>query len=717
MHSNMLYSSVIQRFLLVSLLVSVVPILAIAQDCAPGNSGLAANLPIVPIEGTGGATVFTLENVPAREIPLKLMAGPFVSQTTQSVVPGNVAFARGDGAEGLPGKVSRDANPPLKASVSSETAFGLATAKLFENGVCVGTLKAVRFDAPLGFSVEWEGTTNSPLRIEDGKTVRVTLKNNDDITYSVTPALWIDGRASLAPDITIGPTARADVQFETKPGWFNVASYLRSNPQQARLEVRPTTSSFGNSIGNRAIASRSMPLSTQVSYFRPFTSTLVSTAVVFVVLLLGGIASLATSSVLPNILRRLSYKKRLRTLADITSAVSVKVDSRLRVLLRLERNRLLKLLASSSSFSTDTTDIFQQVETGIAALSKRVTVAQKLDQLRTSFDRESLSCPPSVSDNTDRSLQDAADQVRTKSLTDAMVDSANRSLDLAEKALSSLSDTQALARDITTRHKELLARIATFPANQLTKLQQDLSGIFAVQNQTYDDAHPVLPSNFVEIDDAISRVHTALDYAYVQASTADATIQSRLTSRYSKRIQLLGTRDWRSLVAARDLVQQMRQNIYPEDLIDDLRACQARITVDQQTARPYMPLEFCICFLRQPYNHAKALEQLACTWTFGDNLSETGWEVCHFYPDSAERTITAEIPLSVPSPPGAPLPANVASSTAPPANSLAGGPANPGLPSGPVRCNPSNPAVPASNTLRDKVPGTGVEEGRAVRLW
>src|SRR4029077_841364 len=106
--------------------------------------------------------------------------------------------------------------------------------------------------------------------------------------------------------------------------------------------------------------------------------------------------------------------------------------------------------------------------------------------------RESLSCPPSVSDKTDRYLQDAADQVRTKSLTDAMVENANRSLDAAEKILNSLGDADALGKDITARHKELLARIATFPQNSISKLQQELPGIFGVRNQTFDDTHPIL---------------------------------------------------------------------------------------------------------------------------------------------------------------------------------------------------------------------------------
>jgi len=204
-----------------------------------------------------------------------------------------------------------------------------------------------------------------------------------------------------------------------------------------------------------------------------------------------------------------------------------------------------------------------------------------------------------------------------------------------------------MARDIAQRHVQLLARVATFPKDVLAPFQDALPGLFRVLDAVYNDAHPVLPENFMEVDDSIDRVNVALDSIYVYATTKDVGIQSRLNGRRDQLLQLLGTRDWRTLRAARGLVEQMRQNIYPEDLIEALRAKKASITIDQQVARPYSPLELCVCFDVYQYNHAKALEQLRCVWTFDDGLTEKGWYVCHFYQEPAERTITADIPLSI----------------------------------------------------------------------
>ncbi len=657
----------IYRFLFLFLF-SLVPMIAQGQDCPQASSDLSIHPQIAIVTESAGSTVFLIEKVPAATTPLKLTAGPFVSQTTHGVVSGAVIFSAGDGSGDLPKAVSQTANPPIRATISNENTVGLAVANVFNDRKCVGQLKAVRFQAPFNFTVEGTGSAASPLRIRDEHDVSVTLRNNDDATYPVTLALSFDDVASSPQDITVGPNSNVVVKFKTAPEWFDLRTLLRANPAMGVVDVRPTLSAFGGSTGNMTIPGRSIGINAQLAYFGPDKSQFVSTAVVFVVLLLGGLFSLAANSLLPNTLKKLAYKKKLRSLADTTTAISIKVDSRLRVLLRLERNRLLKLLASSNALATDTSDIFQQVDAGIAALTTRVNVAQRLDELRNRFDRESLSCPTSISDKIDQSLQKAADQVRTHILTDKMVASTNLSLDEAEQTLNTLNDENALLQDIASRHKELLARAAAFQAADLVALSQALPGIFSILSQVYDDTHPILPTNLLQVDDSIARVNTALDYVYVRATTTDPNIQSRLNMKNGTLVQFLGTRDWRSLRAARDLVEQMRQNIYPEDLIEDLRAKQARVTLDQQVARPYSPLEICICFFRHAYNQAKALEQLSCAWTFGDGLGEKGWAVCHFYQESAKKTITAVIPLTVTALPSAPLVAAGATPAPPPAN-------------------------------------------------
>jgi hypothetical protein len=628
-------------------ILSLVPIPTRGQDCRNSGAELSAKASLAILQTASGSSVVHLENSQSGDIPINLTAGAFVNQTTGGIVSGAVTFTAGDGSGAPPKSLLRGASDVL-ATITNESAVGLSVANLFNAGKCVGQLKAVRYDAPFNFTVEGDGSASSTLRVEDGQDVPINLKNNDDLTYPITPSLYLDGQeiAATPASLTVGPNAPVLVRFKTSQKWFDWGTWFRPKAGALRVVVRPTRSAFGDLAGDRALTSRFVAVNAQLARLSATCTELVSSGVVFVVLLLGGLASLATNSLLPNVLKKLSYKKKLQALADATSGVSVKVDSRLRVLLRVERNRLLKLLASSNLFSSDPADVFQQVDTGLIALGKRITIAQRLDELRNQFDLGSSSCPPSVSDKIDECLQQAADQLRTISVTDKIIDNANLALDAAEQTLNTLAKAN-LAKDIAVRHTQLLARVATFPNDALTPFKDALPGIFQVLGATYDDAHPALPTNFMQIDDSIARVNVALDSLYVHATTMDPGIQGRLKARNDRLLQLLGTRDWRTLRAARDLAEQMRQNIYPEDLIEALRAKKASITIDQQVARPYSPLELCICFDVYLYNHAKALEELRCVWNFDDGLSEKGWTVCHFYQEPAEKTITAEIPLSI----------------------------------------------------------------------
>jgi hypothetical protein len=620
---------------------------ATGQECRNSSTEVSVRASLAILQGASGSSLLHLENPQSGEVSINLSAGPFVSQTTHGIVSGSVAFDAADGKGTLPKTVARGASVDILGTITNESAVGLSTANLFNAGKCVGLLKVVRYDAPFNFSIEAEGSTHSPLRVEEGRDVSINLKNNDDLTYPITPSLYLGGEeiAASPATLTVGPNTLVIARFRAPQKWFDWETWFRPKTAALRVVVRPTPSALGDVAGDRALPSHFVPVNAQLASFSISSTELISSGVVFLVLLLGGLASLATYSLLPNVLTKLSYKKNLRALADATSGISIKVDSRLRVLLRVERNRLFKLLASSGVFSTEPADVFQQVDTGLAALSKRVTVAQRLDELHNQFDLQSSSCPPSVSDKVDECLQQAAEQLRSIAVTDNIIENASLALDSAEQTLSTLAKSDILAKDIAVRHTQLLARVATFPIDSLAPYKDALPGVFQILAATYDDAHPVLPANFMEIDDSIARVNVALDSVYVYATSIDPSIQGRLKGKKDLLIQVLGTRDWRTLRAARDLVEQMRQNIYPEDLIEALRAKKARITIDQQVARPYSPLELCICFDVDLYNRAKGLEQLTCVWTFDDGIEERGWTVCHFYQEPAEKTITAEIPL------------------------------------------------------------------------
>jgi len=620
------------------------------EECRNFGRALSAKASVTVLQTASSSGVVHLENSQSGDASLNLTAGPFVSQTMGGIVSGAVAFAAGDGSGAPPKTLPPGASVDVLATITNESTVGLSVANLFNAGKCIGQLKAVRYDAPFNFTVEGDGAANSPLRIEDRRDVVISLKNNDDLTYPITPSLYLDGEevAATPAALTVRPNSPVLVRFKAPTTWFEWGTWFRPKSAAIRIVVRPTRSAFGDGAGDRTLTSRFIAVNAQLAALSTGWMELVSFIVVFIVLLLGGVASLATNSLLPSTLKKLSYKKKLIALADAISGVSGKVDPRLPMLLSVERLRLFTLLASSNPLSTDLAGIFQQVDTGLASLSKRVTTAQRLGELHNQFELQSSSYPPSISDKVFGCLQEAANELSALWVTDKIIDNANLALDSAEQTLKTFAKADVLAKDIALRHMQLLARFKLLPKDAFTPFVDALPGIFDVFTANYDDANPILPGNFIQIDDSIARVNVALDAIYVYATTKDTHIENRLKARNEKLLQLLGTRDWRTLTEARDLVEQMRENTYLEDLIEALRERKARIVINPQVPRPYVPMELSIYFDNCRYNHSNALEQLACNWNCGDGivvwLPKKGWSVWHFYITPGETTITAGFP-------------------------------------------------------------------------
>ena len=75
----------------------------------------------------------------------------------------------------------------------------------------------------------------------------------------------------------------------------------------------------------------------------------------------------------------------------------------------------------------------------------------------------------------------------------------------------------------------------------------------------------------------------------------------------------------------------MREDIYEQDVLDQIEQKKAKIVFDTQRARPYMPVYFSISFDDTRFNGAAALNWLTIRWTFPGKLTEEGWKVCHYF--------------------------------------------------------------------------------------
>ena len=440
--------------------------------------------------------------------------------------------------------------------------------------------------------------------------------------------------------MTIKLPQNGNVQISITPAFsaYALTDFLRPSDETGELLLKLHTPP---GVAADLAPVKVLPLNLSMSGSSVILTTISSYIFVSACLIIGGLLSILASSVLPNTIRKVELRRQVTDLANRTSSISSRVDSYLRVLLRLERKKIDVTLAGVGPFSLTAVDQFAEVSAAVTRLMKRLTVAERLDALRRNFEDASATSPPSITDSIDKTLDTAAGQLHSFVLPDDDVDAANDYLDKAEASLKLLDDMDAQAKLIAANFTQLKARIQAFPPDYYADLVLALPGIFNFLNSPFDDAKNIYPPMYFAIDHAIAATQAALNYAIVRATiptgksgNCDAAGQAelaRLKTHECELLNLLGTLSWKSLRAATTLVQQMREDIYEQDILDQIEQNHARIMFDTQKARPYLPIYFSVRFDDSRFNGAAALDWLTIRWTFPGELNEEGVKVCHYF--------------------------------------------------------------------------------------
>lgn len=111
----------------------------------------------------------------------------------------------------------------------------------------------------------------------------------------------------------------------------------------------------------------------------------------------------------------------------------------------------------------------------------------------------------------------------------------------------------------------------------------------------FSDPKNIIAPMFFAVDHGIAAIHATLDYAIVRASVATGVSKNcpdrgqdamkRLKDHECRLLSLLGTLSWKPLRCAISLVQQMRENVYEEDIYEHIKSRKAKIIFDTQRAR------------------------------------------------------------------------------------------------------------------------------------
>jgi hypothetical protein len=630
--------------------------------------------PVALHAGSGGVT-FTLTNQDPKgtePIVLTLSPGPIVDTATYTVIKGATATLTPIvEAAKLPTSINPGDTIALNANVNGISGASQAEFPILNGNTQLGRLIAFAGDAALNIAIDGDGAApDKPLAYTHGNPVVIALKNGDAQSYHLHWVFQINNQTEASDDLEMPLSGSSRILITPSSRPFSTLDWIHPSNKKGILllsAIAPPNVAAG------LLPTRALPIALVMQPVSPFWSSFWCYFYVVVLLLTGGLFSFLASSMLPNMQKKGDLRAQLQDLADRTSIVSTRIDSYLRVLLRLERSRIKNLIDNAPAWIPASADPLILAAASIDNLSKRLASAERLDELRRKHDQLSATAPPSVTDGIDANLQAAADQLQSINLSDTMMATVDGFFAKVQATFNMLDDTDALAKQIAGNVATVMTRLEKMPPNYYADLKDALPGVFVIADPTrgYSDAKNVVRPMLFAIDHGAAAIQLALDYAMVRASVpvmpptpaqplalpagapavpdADAAPaapavaafqcdhlgeigRQRLLKRQCVLIELLGTLSWRALHDATLLVQEMREDTYEEDVLNEIsKQGQAEIAFETQKVRPIQPVFFTIKFKNSRFNEAAALQRLICHWSFPDGLEEDTWRVCHFF--------------------------------------------------------------------------------------
>jgi hypothetical protein len=597
-------------------------------------------------DGTGSAQ-FTLTNPGTTAVPLELRAGTFSDETSQAAVAGAKVDFSALAAGTLPEKLAPGAEIAIQANVSNANGAGVAAATLFNGAEELGRLPVVDADAPLDVSIGGDGSADQPLVLADGDDAALTLRNLDAEAYPLDWSFQVAGRTLQSGELQLAPHGSSRIEITPTDDLYSWTDSLRPSDRTGTLQL----SLHGPpEVAKELLPERTLHVNLLMRRLSPARTTMCWHLFVTLILLVGGLLSVVANSMLPNILRKISMRRHLNGLADKIGSVSTRVDPFLRGLMAMERKRVEILLKRAQAWSLSSGEKLDEISAVIDQLSKRLKAVERLDDLRRKLEDSSVSAPPSITQEIESELRAAGAQLSSLAIAEEDLNAAGVHMNAAETTLESLEDSDSLAQRIAANFRELRVRQKLLPNSYYSDMKAALPGLFELLNQPFEDPANITRPMMFAIDYGICALQLAFDYASMRVSTPAAvtlvgggagsaqSARDRLIGRHDEMLGLLGTLSATSLRELRILVQEMRENVYERDVLEEIATPgQAEIALDPQTVRRYAPILFSIRFKDPRFRNAAALRRLACKWDFPNFILDQQWKVVHFFQGNEKK--------------------------------------------------------------------------------
>lgn len=606
------------------------PVMVVAGPSPPGDTGRAL-LQFCTDVDTPGETL-TLDD--------------FVSSSTGLPIGTQATFygpgdTRGAAVYQLPALAAAQ-TAIVRLEVSNLEEPGESRAALRLDGVETATIRALKYRLPFAVTLDTPNPDKPELSFVKGDSENLVLKNGDPETYFVDWELSFGAYDQKGKEpLQLSPNGSAQIKVTPDPKAFSLwRSFWKDEDRRGELSLAfHPPHQAPNPAWPHKVITFTAHLSWTHSWFRDVYVSLL----ILVLLFIGAAFSYLMHVGLPNRLERARLHEVLDDLARRIDAISRRVDSRARVLVGVERNRVREQLYSRWSFSGDLTELFRQVRPEIEMLKQKVDLLEQVDARQQEFARVAAGeHPPTELKACRDKIWKAAEIVGWTSPSEQDLKDAGHLLDQAQKDLDAIENrppeencTSDIWKPLKVRWKSvpdvqkafhgLDANMPEAKAEEWRKLYETL------HEQGEKEAEHEVPScrEYARLDSLTSRLQIIADFFAIYR-TATPDYKNKLSEESQWLMKWASLPSWEAFSRAQWFLQEAEESIFPSDLLGEPRPT---IDCGPDLVRANHRINFRIRFVNPHFQDCTARYDLRATWDFGDGLKEEGWEVSHYYPE------------------------------------------------------------------------------------
>jgi hypothetical protein len=622
--------------------------------------------PIILDANGAGAITMVLRNKSANDIPdLALVVDQF-THTLNGATYTLKSTATATPPTGDKTVPKNNGTLAVAVSVSNVTAAGQSTANVRHKGQIIAMLTAIRIPAAYNVQIVSPTPDNPEIHLV-GDGARFTLKNGDALTY---PFKWqlryngelYEGGTFILPaagtyDLTL-PIQAIDAKpkgpqtTEGKPpgpssAWF-WSGTLKDEIGKGSLILMPQFAGV-----EEPLAPKEIPVGLRFSYWGVNGQEIWNWAITFLLLALGGGASIFINAGIPNTRSALALRRQIRELDEKVAGLDPSIDSQWRALLEAKLTELRERLKSGNWILPSFATALKTMTNEYTMIEQWVEIVYNTSVLTHEMAEEAATIPPTVRAHISENCRKALSPMESGFTNSDELTAMKASLADARRLLNTTlagAGSPDLEKEIKAREGELTAQDRT----DLNTRHGAIFGPLIARAQAMAAQNVIPPDTYVErdivslkmewlraYDDLLQRRPVAVAAAANAALAAPVqNAGTRLQAHGPRLVEYMIPDTFDSLRIATLLVTEMRQDLYTDGALTSGLG-ELRIGHEPAEVTANQPVRLQLRFDRQLLNEAAARQEWTVRWNFGDgSKEETGWEVWHVFPTAGTKTVS-----------------------------------------------------------------------------